>query len=198
MTIRLNSIELGAANSASISAIVGIASEKSKALIIDSNVPARRHGPEHPKSAITLPALLSPFKGRPGSFARSTQVISTTRRSVAVLPARFRNAGNQPLRRKFTKCDPGQTKSADETAPAATLFASIDNASRTGVPGKLRQTFVVPLRLEFGADRGVLCHRLLLPFVPFNPRLLCHREGGILADKRLISTNFPAAPENSD
>jgi hypothetical protein len=81
-------------------------------------------------------------------------------------------------------------KSPDETAPASTLLTSVNEASRTGVPRKLRKTLIISFCLQLGANCGVLFHRLLLAIIPFNPRLLCHREDRILADKRQISMNF--------
>jgi hypothetical protein len=69
-------------------------------------------------------------------------------------------------------------------------LTSVNEASRAGVPRKLRKTLVISLRLQLGANGGVLFDCLLFALIPFNPRFLCHREDRILADKRQISINF--------
>ena len=69
-------------------------------------------------------------------------------------------------------------------------MTSVNEASRAGIPRKLRKTLVISLRLQLGANGGVLFDCLLFALIPFNPRLLCHREDRILADKRQISINF--------
>jgi hypothetical protein len=94
------------------------------------------------------------------------------------LPTGFRNSRDHSLGSKFSKRNSGKTKSTNESAAAATLLTTIDKPSGTGIPRELGETFIVAFRLQLGADRGILLHRLLSPHIPLNPRLLRHSKVG--------------------
>src|ERR1700722_8509741 len=95
-----------------------------------------------------------------------------------LLPTGFRDSRNHSLGSKFTKSNSGQTKTADESTPPAALLTAINETSRTGIPREEGEALVVVFRLQGSANRGILFHRLLLPFIPLNPRLLCHSKVG--------------------
>jgi hypothetical protein len=124
-----------------------------------------------------------------------------TRRSRAKtepLPTRFRNPRDQSLGSKFAESDSRQTKTPVETTATPTLFAPINQASRTGIARELSEAFVVAFSLEFGSKGGILSHRLQLPFIPFNPSFLRHKESGDntgkhqLFNEKLLCFSFKA------
>src|SRR5580704_639340 len=99
---------------------------------------------------------------------------NTAAKTLQVLPTGFRDSRDHPLGSKFTKRDSGETKATDEPTSPAALLTTIDETSRTGISRELGKTFVVVFRFQRSANRGIFFHRLLLPFIPLNPRLLCH------------------------
>jgi hypothetical protein len=107
-----------------------------------------------------------------------------------ILPTRFGNARDHPLRSKFPKTNPGKAKSPNETAAPAALLTAINKPGGTGIPRELGETFIVAVRLQCGTDRGILLHRLLSPLVPLNPRLLRHSKLGNYRRDWKIQTRF--------
>jgi hypothetical protein len=59
--------------------------------------------------------------------------------------------------------------------PAAAHGAAVDDAAGARIARQFSQTGVIALRLELGAQRGILLDRRGLLFIAFNPRYLCQR-----------------------
>src|SRR6266567_6651647 len=106
------------------------------------------------------------------------------------LPAGLRHARNQTLRGELAKRQPRDFEPANERAAAARHFATVHYPRRAGVARKLRQTGVILLRFEFGAERGVFLHRRALAFVAINPGCLCHKATRNLVANFRFSTCF--------
>ena len=122
--------------------------------------------------------MLNPAKGNPKLFTPPNEAIKFRSGNPEMLPTRFRNPGYHALGGELAKRNSGQPKTTDEPTSATTLLTAIYESSRTGIPRKLSKAFVVVFGLQSGANGGVLFYRFLLPFIPFNPRLLCHKESG--------------------
>src|ERR1700730_5433223 len=109
---------------------------------------------------------------------------------ATTLPARLRHARDQALRGEFAKRQPRDFEPANERAAAARHFATVHHPRRAGVARKLRQTGVILLRFELGAERGVLLHRRALTFVAIDPGCLCHKGTRNLVANFRFSTCF--------
>src|SRR5712691_3766177 len=106
------------------------------------------------------------------------------------LPAGLRHARDQALQGELAKREPRDFKPANERAASARHFATVDHSRRAGIARKLRQTGVILLRLELGADRGVFLHRRALAFIAINPGCLCHKGTRNLVLNFRFSTCF--------
>src|SRR5260370_37909278 len=85
--------------------------------------------------------------------------VRTRKSTSGVLPAGLRHSRDQALRGELAKRQPRDFEPADERAAAAGHFATVHHPRRAGVAGKLRQTGVILLRFELGAERGGFLHR---------------------------------------
>src|SRR5256885_16342233 len=108
------------------------------------------------------------------------------------LPAGLRHARDQSLRGELAKRQPRDFEPANERAAAARHFATVHHPRRAGVARKLRQTGVIFLRFELGANGGVFLDRLALAFVAINPGCFCHKGTPNLVAKSRFSTCFSA------
>src|SRR6267378_1146079 len=106
------------------------------------------------------------------------------------LPAGLRHARDQSLRGELAKRQPRDLEPANERAAAARHFATVHHPRRASVAGKLRQTGVILLRLELGADRGVFLHRRALALVAINPGCFCHKGTRNVIETIGFSTHF--------
>src|SRR2546430_5852524 len=111
---------------------------------------------------------------------------------LQILPAGLRHAGDQPLRGELAKRQPRDLEPANERAAATRHFATVHHPRRAGVARKLRQTGVIFLRFELGANGGVFLDRLALAFVAINPGCFCHKGTPNLVAKSRFSTCFSA------
>ena len=123
--------------------------------------------------------------GRPQTENREPRAEGAPR-----LPARFCDTRDHSLGSKLAKRKAGKLETPNISPATPALLASIHDSGWTSIPRKFGQTFVIFLRLQFSAKSSVLSHRCLLPFIPFSPRLLCHREGRNLAEHPVFSTPF--------
>src|SRR5437660_7463599 len=75
------------------------------------------------------------------------------------LPAGLRHARDQSLGGELAKGQPRDFEPANKCTAAAGHFTTVHHSRRAGVARKLRQTGVILLRFELGAERGVFLHR---------------------------------------
>src|SRR5213594_1971827 len=94
--------------------------------------------------------------------------------STIKLPARFCDARDQAGQRGFAKRQTRTAELAQVAVAAATHRAAIHHPCRACVPRQLRQTRVILLRFQLGAQRGVLFHRRGFALVSFKPCLFGH------------------------
>src|SRR6185437_11545432 len=95
--------------------------------------------------------------------------------SIIKLPARLCHTGDQSIQRGFAERQPRAAKLPPITTAAAAERAAVDDARRARVTRQLRQAGVVAFRFQFGAERGVFLHRLLLALIALFPCFLRHK-----------------------
>ena len=71
------------------------------------------------------------------------------------LPARFRYAGDEPVRSEFTEGDTRKLEAANEAMAATAGLAAIHQTHRAGIAGQLRKANVIAFCLEFSTERCV-------------------------------------------
>src|SRR5688572_4165308 len=86
-----------------------------------------------------------------------------------ILPARFGYSRNQPVQCPLAESQTRAGKLADIRMAAAAHRAAVHQPGRTRVARQLLQRGVILLLFQFGAESGVLLHRLSLALVALQP-----------------------------
>ncbi len=112
-----------------------------------------------PFMKICCMALINPY------FSRKEK----RERDRLKLPAGFGDTGDHPVGCQFPESDTGELKSADESTTTSRNQATIREADRASIPGKLAESEVVFLCLELSTEFRPLRHGSEFAFVTFKP-----------------------------
>src|ERR1039457_2191205 len=112
-----------------------------------------------------------------------------------ILPTGLRYSRNESVQRGFAERQSRHPELAPVATAAAAHRAAVHHARGAGVARQLRQTGVVALRLQFGADRGVFFHRFFFAVVPLYPCFLGHNKNYFSANGKpsIFSRSSPSS-----
>src|SRR2546426_4441545 len=109
---------------------------------------------------------------------------------LEILPARFRDARDQPCGSKFAKSESRNLEPANKRATTTADLAAIYDPGWTGVARELRKPDVIFLRFELSSERSVFFHRRALAVIAIDPGGFRHKGTRKVAKQTWIASCF--------